>query len=53
MRTVVGALLFTAMVLVLLGVWLLFTSRQPLVGGLVIAAGVLDALMAWGISQRR
>jgi hypothetical protein len=53
MRTVVLSLLFTAVVLVLLGTWLLFTSRQPLIGALVIAAGALDALMAWGISQRR
>lgn len=52
MGIVVKALLFTAAVLILLGAWLLVTSRQPLVGALVMAAGALDALMAWGLTRR-
>ncbi len=52
MGTVVKALLFTAAVLVLLGAWLLVTSRQPLIGALVMVAGVIDALMAWGLTRR-
>lgn len=53
MRIVVRALTFTALVLVMVGVILLFTSRQPLIGALVVGIGLVDAIMAYGLSHRR
>lgn len=52
MTVVAKVLLFTAAIMVLLGAWLLFTSRQPLIGALVMVAGVADAMMAWGLTKR-
>lgn len=52
MAIVVKALLFTSVVLVLVGVYMLLRSSQPLIGALVIGAGVLDGLMALGLSKR-
>ena len=51
-RVVVQALLFTAAVLVLFGAYLLFASQRPLMGALIMAAGVIDGLMAWGFARR-
>lgn len=53
MGVVVKALWFTALVLVLLGAWLLFTSRHPLMGALIMVAGAIDGLMAWGLTRQR
>jgi hypothetical protein len=52
LRIVVRVLLFTALVLVVLGGWLLATSDQPLLGALVLGAGLADAAMAWGLQNR-
>jgi hypothetical protein len=52
MRIVVRALTVTAIGMVAAGLWLLWDSRQPLVGALVIALGIVDGMMAWGLSRR-
>jgi hypothetical protein len=52
MRIVVLALSVTAIGMVAAGIWLLWDSRQPLVGALVIALGAVDGMMAWGLSRR-
>ncbi len=51
MGVVVKALLFSAAVLVAAGAWLVATSRQPMIGVLVLAAGLVDGAMAWGLGR--
>lgn len=50
---VVRTLTATAIGLVAVGIWLLWDSRQPLLGALVIAVGAVDGMMAWGFARRR
>lgn len=52
MGIVAKLLFFTAAVLVILGAWMVLATRQQLLGVLVIAAGLIDALMAWGLTRR-
>ena len=51
-NVVVRALVFTAIVLIAFGAWLLFTTQRPLMGALIMVAGAIDGLMAWGLSRR-
>lgn len=51
MGIVVKSLLFTAAVLVAAGAYLIASSRQPMIGVLVLAAGLIDGAMAWGLGR--
>lgn len=49
---VVKGLAFSGGAMVLVGVWLLASSRNPLIGAILMAVGATDLVLAIGLARR-